>query len=130
MCRYAWAWGETDWYSQTADSIEEYMEDALYELEDYGYDPKEGRNSIVIGEIIEYVPTVDVVNIIEGMIDNAYDQVENLCVWEDALFEDKDKIEELSSDLNNVLYKWLDKNNLKPSFFIVDNIKEYEISPK
>jgi len=56
--------------------------------------------------------------------------VEGAKGWEDALFEDKDKIEELSSDLNNVLYKWLDKNNLKPSFFIVDNIKEYEISPK
>lgn len=84
-------------------------------------------NKIFVGECVPYIVTIDAISVLEDLEEDAYDYSEIAESWNLTSYENRQEIEKLSDELTKVVNRWLEKNNLQPTFYTIQNVKEYEI---
>ena len=123
--KYTWEFheGEELWYNDVFDTIEDCILDAKE-----NYDVKSGA-TIVVGEPVYFEPYVDAINILEQLESDAYDECGEFSEsWTLYNYQkDKDKIEELSEKLTEIVKQWLKDNGTYPTFSIIKNVRVVEV---
>ena len=100
------------------DTIEDALKDASSDLEK--------GETIYIGKIKKIDLSVDANKVIEDLQEIVYDQAGDAA--SDFLNDvTKDQEDVLQKMINETLIEWLEENNLIPSFFSVEEVKEYII---
>ena len=121
MIEGKFVWSENDEIFNSSiefDTIEEALKDASQELEKGG--------NVFIGKIKKVDLSIDTNAIIENLQEIAYDQAGDAA--SDFLNDiTKDQEDVLQKMINETLIEWLEENNLIPSFFSVEEVKEYII---
>lgn len=85
---------------------------------------EEGDESVLIyyAQVHEYIPSVDVENVLDNISENAYSETGEYA--ERYLCDvPKEQIEELGDSLNDVLEKWIKKYKHEPNFYTIGNEK-------
>ena len=127
---------EENWYQNnfgefdTKEELMEFIEDTdaiqIYNiyLDETG-DELEIDDSVTfyIGKVEEYVPSINTWTLIDGLREQAYNEVGE---WADSFLLDvsKEQENELCDSLNVVLEKWISKHKLQPDFFTVVNVEK------
>jgi len=107
---------EEVWHNSET-SIEACIEEARLNIED------EGQEVVYIGELDNYVPSIDAERIIDDLTEQAYDECGECSEgWLDGA-----ETEELEEKLNEVLQEWLKKTNQAPSFGKFKEIYCYDL---
>ena len=115
------------WYSYD-DNIKDCIVQAREEVDEYKAEEgiEEEIQSVFIGELKEFKPSVCVDRVLDFIVDDAYDEVGELAEgFLDGVSNDVEL--ELEEDLNKVLNKWLDKHKLSPCFGAIEDVKEYDL---
>ena len=117
---YAWAF-EAD--SMHFSGEHETIEECLKEARGSNYN---NRKIVYIGIVVNWDSSIDTDQVIESIQCSAADYAGELA--EDYLMHvPKERIEELDKELNKVFQKWKDKYSLNPTFFLVEEVKEYNL---
>ena len=138
MQQYSWSFDRDSeiWCNENHNTVEECLEDARasiideHELyEERGIDfPFEDSTAVYVGEVCEFVPSVDAMNVLEHVEDLASDQLGFIGQeWNAYDNKKSDEIEELEGSLTAVLHEWLRKYGRYPSMWSVDNVKQYRL---
>ena len=125
MDKYSWSFqrGE-DIYRDSAASIEDCIKDAVDALKGM---PME--KVIYIGENMPHVPVIDVDLLIDGVIENAYDDCG--VVSEDWLSHiTAEQRESLQAKVQDVFDKWLIEINEPPTFYSVIDVLPFNLHTK
>lgn len=122
---YTWEYSENEeyWTKDVFDSVEDCILDAK---ENYGIEPGE---TIAIGETFYWEPHVDAFNILERLEYDAWDECGEAAEgWETFDYKrDKEKVEELSEKLTEIVRQWLKDNGTYPGFSIIKNVRVVEV---
>ena len=123
--KYTWEYSENEeyWTKDVFDSVEDCIEDAKE-----NYDIKPGE-TIVIGEPFYWEPYVDAFNILERLEEDAWDECGEVSEgWDTYNYEkDKEKVEQLSEKLTEIVRQWLKNNGTYPNFSIIKNVRVIEV---
>lgn len=123
--KYTWEYsGDVEyWTKDIFDSVEDCILDAKE-----NYDVKEG-STIAIGEPVYFEPYVDACNILDCIEEDAYEEHGEVAESWDAYDykKDKEKLEELSDKLTEIVRQWLKDNDTYPNFYNVTNIKIIDV---
>lgn len=123
--KYTWEYSENEefWDNDVFDTIEDCILDAK---ENYGIEPGE---TIAIGETFYWEPHVDAFNILERLEYDAWDECGEAAEgWETFDYKrDKEKVEELSEKLTEIVRQWLKDNGTYPGFSIIKNVRVVEV---
>ena len=127
MNEYIWDFddGAEYWYNDTYETIEECIEDALLtsKEEDEEYD------TVYIGEVNKFIPTIDAERILDMLQEDAYEEVGEIGGdWNAYDYKKRNEIDELSEALTEVVHSWLKKCGYYPSFCTIENVKKYPLN--
>lgn len=105
----------SDVYATREEAIKSYPEDAgLDEMETFW-----------VGKIVPFEPQVSADNILQGIVEEAYDSVgDSADGWLKNVKGDQE--DELTQQFTNVLNNWLVRHGYKPTFFKVEEVESYE----
>lgn len=122
---YTWEHSEDEeyWRYDVFDTIEDCIKDAKE-----NYDVKSGE-TIAIGEPVYYEPQVDAFHILAKLEEDAWDEYGEASEgWDTYNYEkDKEKVEELSEKLTEIVKQWLKDNGTYPNFYIIKNVRVVEV---
>lgn len=112
-----WTSGED--FSTKEEAIDAGKEAALYN----DLDPVE---SFYVGQIKDFIPTINVWRIIDELMEDASEQCGEAS---DSFLENitKEQRNRLSELLDEALNKWLDETNNHPNFYGIDNIETIKV---
>lgn len=123
--KYTWEYSENEeiWRNDVFDTIEDCILDAK---ENYEVEPGE---TIAVGEPVYFEPYVDAINILEQLESDAYDECGEFSEsWTLYNYQkDKDKIEELSEKLTEIVKQWLKDNGTYPHLYMIKNVRTVEV---
>lgn len=123
--KYTWEYSENEeyWTKDVFDTIEDCIKNAKE-----NYDIKPGE-TIAIGEPFYWEPHVDAFNILEQLEEEAWDECGEVSEgWDTCNYErDKEKVEELSEELTEIVRKWLKDNGTYPNFYTINNVRVVEV---
>ena len=131
MEKYSWDFdGDAEfWNNDSHDTIEECMEDAIRFLTKEIEDSEEYPTVVYIGENREFVPEVDGLRVLEALEEQASEQCGELGGdWEASDWHKREEVAELEEELNKVVIAWLTRYGRMPTFYSVENIKEYPLN--
>ena len=111
------------WYNDEFDTIEDCILDAKE-----NYDVKEG-STIAIGEVVFWEPYVDAFRVLERVEEVAwYECGEAADCWNSYDYKkDKEKVEQLSEKLTEIVKQWLKDNGTYPDFYKIENVRTVEV---
>lgn len=117
--KFVWSENEEEFNNENEfDTIEDALENAASEVEK--------GETVYVGKIKKVDLYIDVTKALENLQEIVYNQVGD--VSSDYLNNVKSEQEiELQEALNEVLIKFLEKNNLMPDFYSIVDVKEYTI---
>lgn len=125
MAKYTWEYNDNVemWMHDEFDTIEYCIEDAKE-----NYDVEVG-DTIVVGEVVPYEVSVFAGHVLEDLEQNAYEECGEAAEdWETFNYkEDRDKLDELSDQLTEVVKAWLKKYNRMHDFYKIENIEIVEV---
>lgn len=106
----------SDVYATREEAIKSYPEDA-------GLDEME---TFYVGRVVPFEPHVSADNILQGLVEEAYDSVGDPADgWlKNVKGEQED---ELTNQLTSVVNNWLIRHGHKPTFFKVEDVESYEV---
>lgn len=120
MNRYYWSFDKDE---EIWNHSEERIEDCIEEAKLNNW---RGCKSVFIGELEDYIPVIDAINIIEELQEEAYNECGECSeTWLDAI--NHKQTESLEERLNDALQKWLEETNNQPNFGKVTKIKCYDL---
>lgn len=123
--KYTWEYsGDVEyWTKDIFDSVEDCILDAKE-----NYDVKEG-STIAIGEVVFWEPYVDAFRVLERVEEVAwYECGEAADCWNSYDYKkDKEKLEELSDKLTEIVRQWLKDNGTYPGFYRIENVRVVEV---
>jgi len=133
MEKYSWDFdGDAErWNNDSHDTVEECVEDAICAITAGEHNYAETPAVVYIGENREFIPRVDVTQILDALEEQAYDECGEIGGdWQtyDWKKKERDDVEELAEELNKVVIAWLTKYSRVPHFYTVENIKEYPLN--
>ncbi|MBH0311948.1 hypothetical protein I7E32_16370 [Alcaligenes faecalis] len=107
------------------DSREEVIKEAIEENKDYNYKYKVCQ----IGKSTEApTPGIDVTSLLENIVNEAIQDLPDGVGNEYLDNVTKEHAEELEEELNEVLHKWFEKYGYKPTWFVVNDFEEIELT--
>lgn len=122
---YTWTDDPTDefWHNDRFETIEECIEDAKKQGKPIG-------SRIAVGTCEDYVPSIDIFDLLEKIVEDAYDECGEIA---DGFIEFKygnHKNEEILQErMNKVLIDWLKETNQYPTFYKIQPLKYmYEVN--
>ena len=120
--KYTYSFDKFEGFVTGADTIKETLN--IVKKEDEGY-----HTVVFIGEAKCLRPKISASSVIEQLQEDAYDQADESA---ESYLSVVSEIEykELEDELNKVLLKWEKKHGQQPTFYMVDNIKVYDIPKK
>lgn len=121
--KYTWETDETDiWQHDLFDTVEDCIEDAK------SYATAPGA-TIVVGEAIFWEPYIDVCDMLDQFEEEAYYECGEVAEdWSSYNYErDKEKVDELSEKLNEIIKQWLKDNGTYPTFYKIENVRVFEV---
>ena len=125
MAKYTWEYSENEefWNHGLFDTVEECIQDAKE-----NYDIESGE-TITIGEAVWYEPQVWASDVLEDLEQEAYEEYGECAEgWDTFDYKkDREKLDELSDQLTEVVKAWLEKYNRKPYFYRIHNIEVIEV---
>ena len=115
--KYAYSFDEDNFYGEF-DSIEKALDAARK-------DNCDNEDYVFVGIIGEYAPFIDGDSVIEDLQERALEESD----YAEGYLDDvaQDAIDEFNTKLNDVLFEWLKKWNLKPNFYPIENVKRYAL---
>lgn len=114
--------GSEFWQSDSFDTKEEAIRAGL----EYYFDTECEQDYYEVGQIGLHVPHINIDWLIDNLRDDAYEQSgEAADSWLDKV--PKDKQEELSNRMNEVLLNWLQEVNEIPSFGTMKYLEEIKV---
>ena len=123
--KYTWEYNDNEeyWTKDVFDSVEDCILDAK---ENYDIKPSE---TIAIGELFYWEPYVDAYDLLERIEFNAWDECGEASEdWNTYDYKrDKEKVEQLSEKLTEIVRQWLKENSTYPTFSIINNVRVVEI---
>lgn len=133
--KYTWEYSENAeyWNNSTFDTIEECIREAKSMMESGWHDK---QDVIYVGETNVFMPTVDGCDVIERIEEQADDEYgEYAGQWDpytdlkrrDGGENARKAFSELDTMLTQVVNGWLAKYDLRPEFYLVENIREVRI---
>lgn len=122
--KYTWETDETDiWRHDVFDTVEDCILDAK---ENYCI---ETGTEIVVGEVVPWEPYVDAFDILNELQFQAYDEcgeiTENWYSYDCK--KDKEKVQQLSEKLTEIVKLWLKENDTYPNFYTIENVKVVDV---
>lgn len=122
--KYTWETDETDiWRHDVFDTVEDCILDAK---ENYCI---ETGTEIVVGEVVPWEPYVDAFDILNELQFQAYDEcgeiTENWYSYDCK--KDKEKVQQLSEKLTEIVKLWLKENGTYPNFYTIENVQVVEV---
>ena len=122
--KYTWETDETDiWRHDVFDTVEDCILDAK---ENYCI---ETGTEIVVGEVVPWEPYVDAFDILNELQFQAYNEcgeiTENWYSYDCK--KDKEKIQQLSEKLTEIVKLWLKENGTYPNFYTIENVQVVEV---
>lgn len=122
--KYTWETSETDiWRHDIFDTVEDCILDAK---ENYCI---ETGTEIVVGEVVPWEPYVDAFDILNELQFQAYDEcgeiTENWYSYDCK--KDKEKVQQLSEKLTEIVKLWLKENGTYPNFYTIENVQVVEV---
>ena len=82
--------------------------------------------TIYIGRVYKFEPCVDAVRVIERVQDDAYDEADEY-IGDYLDHVEKEEWQKLEAMLTETFNKWAKETDNEPSFFTVEDVKEYEL---
>lgn len=128
--KYSWDFdGEAEnWGNEPYDTIEECIAAARQAVADQDYRTAAPPEVVHIGENIPFVPRVDAESMLESIEQDAADFAGDLGGnWNAFDPKKREELTELEDSLSQVVNKWLNKYGYEPSFYAVQNIKQYQL---
>ena len=126
--KYACSLHDEDNYSGEYDTIEEAFGDAIdnANIENEDLDEEEQIEIVYAGEIMEFIPRIDAIHVIEDIQEQAYDEAgEYSCDYLENI--SKSDIKKLGQMLTETFNKWEKETKNEPKFFTIEGIEEREI---
>lgn len=123
--QYTWAQSEDEefWRHDKFDTVKECVADYLE-----NYTDGNPQESIFVGEVEQFVISVDGSRVIESVEENAYDECGECAEdWEPSTGKTLSDWTELDEQLTKVVVDWLKKHNDMPSFYNVVDIREVKV---
>lgn len=125
MAKYTWEYNDNVemWMHDEFDTIEGCIEDAKE-----NYDVEVG-DTIAVGEVVPYEVQVWADDILEKLEQQAYEECGEAAEdWNTFSYKkDREKLDELSNQLTEVVKAWLKKYNRIPDFYKIENIEIVEV---
>ena len=124
---YTWNFDNTAdiWNYGVFNTVDECIKEAKK-----GYDVK-SSDVIYVGEVQEFEPHVNATIILDQLETDAYEECGEVADdWYTYNFvnrSDRDKLNELSNKLTEIVVQWLKDNNKYPDFYKIVNIREIRI---
>lgn len=123
--KYTWEYSgnEEIWRNDVFDTVEDCILDAK---ENYCVEP---GTEIAVGEVVLWEPYVMSTDILERLEEEAYDECGEVGGDWDAFNykKDKEKLEELSDKITEIVKQWLKDNGTYPTFYKIDNVRIMEV---
>lgn len=122
--KYTWETDETDiWKHDIFGTVDDCIADAK---ENYCIDP---GTEIVVGEVVPWEPYVDAFDILNELEFHAYDECGEIAEnWYSYYCEkDKEKVQQLSEKLTEIVKQWLKENGTYPNFCTIENVNVVEV---
>ena len=117
---YAWSFEIS---SMHYDGKYETIEECLEEARKCNY---KNKKVVYIGVVADWDSSIDTDQVIENIQSTAYDYAPDLA--EDYLNGiPEEQLKELDKELNEVFQKWKDKYKWNPTFFLLEEIKKYNL---
>lgn len=120
---------DSEGWSNPEDTIEGCLDVAIDQVKDFEEceDINEGTiKTVFIGEMKPYTPKISSYEIIDRIMDDAYDTCGEFAEsWLDDITESE--YSKLSSELSFVFDRWLKISKRTPTFGLIENIKEYDL---
>lgn len=125
MDKYTWEHSKNEefWNHDLFDTIEECLQDAKE-----NYDVKIG-DTIAIGKVVPYEARVFAGHVLEQLESDAYEECGECAEdWETFSYkDDREKLDELSNQLTEVVKAWLKKYKREPDFYKIENVRTIEV---
>lgn len=119
--KYTWEYSENEeiWRNDIFDTVEDCILDAK---ENYCV---ESGTDIAVGEVVPWEPYVMATDILERLEEEAYDEVGEVGGdWNAFNYnKDKEKLEELSDKITEIVKQWLKDNGTYPDFYRIENVE-------
>lgn len=129
---YTWSFDRDAeiWNNATFSTVKECIEEAVEISKDYGiYNP--APTKVYVGECDEFVPCVDGERVLEQLEQDAADECgevgEDWNAFEYGTKKGVKEISELDEALTAATVEWLKKYGYHPTFYSVENIREYPL---
>ena len=123
MNKYFWNFNEhEEVWQNSCPTIEDCIDEAKWEKEDREIAEKH----VFIGEVESYKPKIDAEDVIENVIEAAYQECGECSEgWIDSLT--KEPIKDLDNMLNQTFLDWLEQNKLLPGFGNFIKVSKYNL---
>lgn len=121
--QYAYAGQEDEGYLNTLDEVltDTYEDNGCVDGIEYTF-------TIFRGEVVEHKPSQFTPNIAEYIAELACDECHEWCDYPFEVTREQD--EELQELVDNLVDKFYEDNNIKAGYFMVEDVKEFEVKVK
>lgn len=129
--KYSWDFNRDCeiWRNCPCDSIQECIEQAKQAIHSGEYCTAEPPKVVYIGANVPFVPQVDPDNVLDQLECEASDFAGEVGGdWMAYNHKKRDELDELADSLSAVVVAWMDKYGYTPTFYAVQNIKEYPLT--
>ena len=130
MDKYTWHFdGNAEMLgNDTHNTVEDCIADARRALAERDYMTDTPPKAVFVGECVAYTPRVDVDSVLENLEEQAAEFAGDVGGdWDAYDYKKREEMDELEETLSAAVIEWLKKYGYAPSFYAVQDIKEYPL---